>query len=272
MKVFIQLLLIWLIILLAFNSCKLDELTNPPLTNNLVSISGKTNGDVKVGQSDTFSISLTNQGTTEIIINDIDFSQNDEGAFSFENGKPSFPFKIQKNKTFNIILRFTPTKNKLYTAILAVTGSDPSDTKTYTLKFQGTASTGGIKSVPTMGVFSGCDYPKAIRDLTEFDNSLHTDYITNHFKIQAVSIDSAEGKVLFRIKRCDNTNFKKDATCTIIEENPVYLPSSRFIFANDTACSIVIYTKFHGKDTKRYFATIEENTKYYCTKEITLSW
>lgn len=256
-------------------ACNLEDLQVPTTSNNLVSISGKSTGSVSVGQSDTFTIDLVNDGTSELTINDVDFSQNDENAFSFENGKPSFPIKIQQNKKFSIKLKFTPTKNKVYTAILAVTGTDPSDTKTYVLKFTGQAPKGSIKSVPDFGIFTGCDYPKAIRDLTEFDNSLYTDYITNHFKLQAVSVDSLEGEVVFRIKRCDNTNFKNDALCTIVEENPIYWNSSSYITSNDTACTIRFFTKFHGKDTKRYIAIITEsgtNNKYYCTKEVTLSW
>lgn len=274
-------LLFWILLIssLLLNSCdELDNLTVPTTSNNLVAISGKSNGSVSVGQSDTFTIDLTNDGTSEITINDVDFSQNDENAFSFENGKPSFPIKIQKNKKFSIKLKFTPTKNKAYTAILAVTGIDPSDTKTYTLKFTGQAPKGSIISTPDFGIFSGCDYPKAIRDLTEFDNNLYTDYITNHFKMQVVKIDSLEGKITFRVKRCDNTNFKNYASCDIFEENPVYSwgwNSPSTINSNDTACTIEFRTKFHGKDTKRYIATITEfgaNAKYYCTKEITLSW
>lgn len=278
MKTIKLVLLLAISTLTLLHSCSLEDLQVPTTNKNLVSISGKSNGSVSVGQSDTFTLDLINDGTSEITINDIDFSQNDENAFSFENGKPSFPVKIQQNKKFSIKLRFTPTKNKIYTAILAVTGIDPSDTKTYTLKFTGQAPKGSIKSVPDFGIFTGCDFPKAIRDLTDIDENLYTDYITNHFKLQVVGIDSLEGWITFRIKRCDNTNFKNYASCAIFEENPVYSigwNSPVDINSNDTACTIQFRTKFHGKDTKRYIATIQEfgsNAKYYCTKEITLSW
>src|SRR5690606_6043349 len=88
-----------LLVLLAI-SCSMDDIPNISF-NNLVSISGKNSDTIKIGQPDIFTIELNNQGTDELIINDIDFSKNDDGAFSFENGKPPLPLKIQAGEKYD---------------------------------------------------------------------------------------------------------------------------------------------------------------------------
>ena len=226
--------------------------------------------DVTLGQNGNFNLSVYNDGNSSFNISKI---TSTDPAFSVQNFN-STSIGANTSKTFTF--KFSPTQAKLYSTSIVVQSDAVSGNNTIIVYGTGVFRTNSKITVePKIGTYTACNNNNSTRDLTNYDKWLHTDYITNKFKLKVVSIDSANGTINFNVKRCDNYNFDKSYSIEIYEINPNYSTPKVFAKNNDPDVNIKLFTKFEGHNKKTYVAIVTDSSlggDYFCTQDIEVSW
>jgi len=228
--------------------------------------------DVPVNQKEIFKMTVHNDGDVAFIINEI---KSTSPVFTLV--KPPNGDKIPALGELSFDVQFSPTQAKKYTTEISVNSTASSGVSSVSVSASGTSS--NIVTIPNLETFTGCDDQDSVRDLTSVVRGLYDVYWTNEFKLSVKSIDSANSKVTFVIKRCDDLNMQKDYTVHIYDMNPnvqsPYWSSVTSSYTGDPEIEIVHPVKFIGHDTKKFIATIYYaglQSENWCTKEVEIKW
>lgn len=79
-------------------------------------------GKLKLGKNDVKIVKLISSGTSQLIIEGIDFVQNDDNAYDFIEGSSDTPIVLETEATHDLKIRFMPTKTgQKFTAKVKIT-------------------------------------------------------------------------------------------------------------------------------------------------------
>lgn len=108
--------------------------------NSIIRISGVAPASVQVNTSQSFTMSINNDGNKTLQVTDVNITNNSAGAFSFANGKPSLPINILPYNKIDIVLKFMPTSLIQYNSTFTVTSDANSGSNTASLTGSGSAN------------------------------------------------------------------------------------------------------------------------------------
>ncbi|OGU39756.1 MAG: hypothetical protein A2X61_10305 [Ignavibacteria bacterium GWB2_35_12] len=111
---------------------------------------------VLIGYDNVFPITLKNVGTADLVIDSINFIQNDSSAFSFIEGSADVPRTLAPNDEHLLEVRFTPGNETSYQAAVQIKSNSSIDSN-YKIYFS------GVGREDTVGVNDGTIY--AINEL-----------------------------------------------------------------------------------------------------------
>lgn len=95
----------------------------PIITSNKVEVDF---GNVVLQSSKVVDVDITNTGLADLIINNIELVNNDEGAFSII-ASPETPTTLGPQETTTITLMFTPQQAKTYNALIRISSNASND-------------------------------------------------------------------------------------------------------------------------------------------------
>jgi hypothetical protein len=95
------------------------------------------------------TVTLTNNGTTALTINNISTTGTNAGDFGLTNTCPASPATLAGGANCTISVTFTPTTQAAESATLQVADSDPSSPQTVALSGTGTKPASGVSVSPT---------------------------------------------------------------------------------------------------------------------------
>jgi len=107
--------------------------------NSIIRITGMCPASVKVNTSQSFSMTIINDGNRPLQVTDINITNN-SGVFSFLNGKPNLPISIPPSGKIDIGLKFSPTSAIQYNSTLIITSDAASGDNTSSLVAVGEAN------------------------------------------------------------------------------------------------------------------------------------
>jgi hypothetical protein len=84
-------------------------------------------GQILVGQSATTIITITNVGNNDLTINSIDLAQKGPASYSIESTLPGMPFVLASDEFIAVEIKFSPSKEKLVSAVLEIVSDDPDE-------------------------------------------------------------------------------------------------------------------------------------------------
>ena len=228
----------------------------------IVALSGNLSfGDVIVGQAQSSTLTISNQGNTPLSVSSI----NTPSGFT-ENA--NYPIVVQAGSSQNVTIKFSPTSVQSYSGDITVY-SDASNSPTSTpVTGNGISSGGSYTTVPPVGQYQDCDVSGSYYCTPTLS------YTSGVIKARIVSVNRSTGDIVIEVEKCSGTTFNYEGELTV---NPQLCNSNGVsygyvVFAAGAPSVQIPIKESDMTGTKTYYPKILQTSGDFATQPLTITF